>query len=88
MDSSKKKPPKPKPKPAKNKAPAPVQITAEKILRQARDLHDTAQTRPPKHQINDAAELAEYQSRKRKEFEDQIQRTSGKNLSAWAKYAE
>jgi hypothetical protein len=57
----------------KNKQPAPVQITAEQILREAKERQET-EAKPPKSKITDADELAEYRLRKRKEFEDGIRR--------------
>lgn len=57
----------------KNKQPAPVQITAEQILREAKERQET-EAKPPKSKITDADELADYRLRKRKEFEDGIRR--------------
>ncbi|KAK9936634.1 hypothetical protein M0R45_013463 [Rubus argutus] len=69
----------------KNKTPAPVQITAEQILREARERQE-AELRPPKQKITDSSELADYRLRKRKEFEDKIRRVRW-NASVWVKYA-
>ncbi|XP_008246005.1 PREDICTED: crooked neck-like protein 1 [Prunus mume] len=76
----------PRPTRVKNKTPAPVQITAEQILREARERQE-AEIRPPKQKITDPIELADYRLRKRKEFEDQIRRVRG-NVSDWNKYAQ
>ncbi|CAL2265322.1 unnamed protein product [Prunus armeniaca] len=49
----------PRPTRVKNKTPAPVQITAEQILREARECQE-AEIRPPKQKITDPIELADY----------------------------
>ncbi|CAL4900808.1 unnamed protein product [Urochloa decumbens] len=69
----------------KNKTPAPIQITAEQILREARERQEP-EIRPPKQKITDSNELSEYRLRKRKEFEDVIRRVRW-SVSAWVKYA-
>ncbi|CAN6346814.1 unnamed protein product [Urochloa humidicola] len=69
----------------KNKTPAPIQITAEQILREARERQEP-EIRPPKQKITDSHELSEYRLRKRKEFEDVIRRVRW-SVSAWVKYA-
>ncbi|KAF2313427.1 hypothetical protein GH714_010952 [Hevea brasiliensis] len=76
----------PRPTRVKNKTPAPIQITAEQILREARERQE-AEIRPPKQKITDSTELAEYRLRKRKEFEDLIRRIRW-NISVWIKYAQ
>ncbi|EXC02943.1 Crooked neck-like protein 1 [Morus notabilis] len=76
----------PRPTRVKNKTPAPIQITAEQILREARERQE-AEIRPPKQKITDATELADYRLRKRKEFEDVIRRVRW-NTSVWIKYAQ
>ncbi|KAL4188802.1 hypothetical protein AMTRI_Chr08g162240 [Amborella trichopoda] len=76
----------PRPTRVKNKTPAPIQITAEQILREARERQE-AEIRPPKQKITDATELADYRLRKRKEFEDLIRRVRW-NTSVWIKYAQ
>ncbi|XP_010261495.1 PREDICTED: crooked neck-like protein 1 isoform X2 [Nelumbo nucifera] len=76
----------PRPTRVKNKTPAPIQITAEQILREARERQE-AEIRPPKQKITDPTELADYRLRKRKEFEDLIRRTRW-NVSVWIKYAQ
>jgi crooked neck len=45
----------------KNKAPAPLQITAEQLLREAKERQLEIVPAPPKQKIQDADELAEYQ---------------------------
>lgn len=62
---------------------AGVQITAEQILREAKELQEQ-DFKPPKQKISDPAELAEYRLRKRKEFEDLVRRVRW-NLSVWIK---
>ncbi|KAK9845191.1 hypothetical protein WJX84_006146 [Apatococcus fuscideae] len=70
----------------KNKQPADKQITAEQILREAKELQEQ-DFKPPKQKISDPAELAEYRLRKRKEFEDLVRRVRW-NISVWIKYAQ
>ncbi|WZZ75762.1 hypothetical protein YC2023_087132 [Brassica napus] len=70
----------------KNKTPVAVQITAEQILREARERQE-AEIRPPKQKITDATELSDYRLRSRKEFEDQIRRARW-NVQVWVKYAQ
>lgn len=69
----------------KNKQPAPVQITAEQILREAKERQEE-DPKPPKQKITDPDELAEYRTRKRKEFEDGIRRNRNA-IPLWIKYA-
>ena len=69
----------------KNKTPAAVQITAEQILREAKDRQDGGIV-PPKQRIVDQEELLEYRGRKRKDFEDRL-RKDRTNIGAWIKYA-
>ena len=45
----------------KNKAPASLQITAEQLLREAKERQLEIVPAPPKQKIQDAAELADYQ---------------------------
>jgi len=70
----------------KNKAPASLQITAEQLLREAKERQLEIVPAPPKQKIQDAAELADYQMRKRKEFEDNI-RKNRVVMTNWFKYA-
>ncbi|GAA0173494.1 RNA splicing factor [Lithospermum erythrorhizon] len=76
----------PRPTRVKNKTPAPIQITAEQILREARERQES-EIRPPKQKITDPTELADYRLRKRKEYEDLIRRVRW-NKSVWVKYAK
>lgn len=70
----------------KNKAPAAVQITAEQLIREAKERELEVVPPPPKQKIADPTELNEYKLRKRKEFEDNV-RKNGTNVSNWLKYA-
>jgi len=76
----------PRPTKVKNKTPAPVQITAEQIVREAKERQDDEMA-PRLGRITDAEELAEYRLKKRKEFEDTIRRVRW-NQGAWVKYAK
>lgn len=69
----------------KNRAPAKIQITAEQLLREAQERQEPA-FRAPQQNITSAAELADYQSRKRTEFEERI-RYSRWAIKEWIKYA-
>ena len=60
-----------------------AQITAEQILREAKDLQEQ-DFKPPKQKITDQAELDTYRLRKRKEFEDLVRRVRW-NQSVWIK---
>ncbi|TKW21655.1 hypothetical protein SEVIR_4G134000v4 [Setaria viridis] len=71
----------------KNKGPAPVQITAEHLLREARELRGSEHPRAPARKIADAEELAERRLMERKFFEHSVGR-AGASASAWAKYAQ
>ncbi|KAH9422110.1 Crooked neck-like protein 1 [Dermatophagoides pteronyssinus] len=71
----------------KNKAPAEIQITAEQILREAKERELEIVPPPPKQKISDPDELADYQLRKRKAFEDNI-RKNRSSFSNWIKYAK
>ncbi|KAK0179410.1 hypothetical protein PV327_005166 [Microctonus hyperodae] len=70
----------------KNKAPAEIQITAEQLLREAKERDLEILPPPPKQKISDPHELADYQHRKRKAFEDNI-RKNRMVVSNWMKYA-
>ncbi|CAM9627411.1 unnamed protein product [Chrysoparadoxa australica] len=70
----------------KNRAAAPIQISAEQILREARDrVIDVAKA--PRQQITDAEELRVFRQRKRKEFEDAI-RMQRDLIGVWLNYAK
>ncbi|KAM7288515.1 crooked neck-like protein 1 [Ixodes scapularis] len=71
----------------KNKTPAEIQITAEQLLREAKERDLEILPPPPKQKISDPEELAEYQIRKRKGFEDNI-RKNRSVISNWIKYAQ
>ena len=58
----------------KNRAPAPIQISAEQILREAKERGIEDVPKAPKQFITDADELRLHQQTKRKDFEDQIRR--------------
>ncbi|CAK8693276.1 unnamed protein product [Clavelina lepadiformis] len=69
-----------------NKAPAPVQITAEQLLREAKE-RELEQVAPPtKRKITDPEELAEYKLKQRKYFEDML-RKNRSSIQNWIKYA-
>ncbi|XP_060670702.1 uncharacterized protein LOC112488786 [Ziziphus jujuba] len=77
----------PRPTSVKNKTPAPIQITAEQILREAREHHDASETQPHKRQkITDQDELDDYCLRKRKQYEDLVRRFRS-DPKTWIKYA-
>ena len=76
----------PKVSKVKNKAPAELQITAEQLLREAKERQLEIVPAPPKQKIQDAAELADFQLRKRKEYEDMI-RKNRTFIGNWLKYA-
>uniref|UniRef100_A0A672FFQ5 Crooked neck-like protein 1 n=1 Tax=Salarias fasciatus TaxID=181472 RepID=A0A672FFQ5_SALFA len=71
----------------KNKAPAEVQITAEQLLREAKERELELLPPPPKQKITDKEELNDYKLRKRKGFEDNI-RKNRTVISNWIKYAQ
>lgn len=77
----------PKVIPAKNKTPAPIQITAEQLLREAKERQLEYVAPPPKQKISDPEELNEFRLKKRKEYEDHIRRNRT-NLGHWIKYAQ
>ncbi|MCD7445871.1 hypothetical protein HAX54_015596, partial [Datura stramonium] len=76
----------PKPKRVKDKTPASIQITADQILRESRECEE-AQIRPPKQNITDPTELADYRLGKRKQFEALLSCVRW-NKSVWVKYAK
>uniref|UniRef100_A0A7E4W298 TPR_REGION domain-containing protein n=1 Tax=Panagrellus redivivus TaxID=6233 RepID=A0A7E4W298_PANRE len=71
----------------KNKAAAPLQITAEQLLREAKERELEIVPRAPKVRVNDPEEAAEQARKKRKEFEDNI-RKNRNQLANWIKYAK
>lgn len=70
----------------KNKLPAAIQITAEQLLREAKERQLEIVNPPPKQKITDKTELAEYRMRKRKQFEDNIRKNRSVMVN-WIKYA-
>lgn len=77
----------PKTMKVKSKAAAARQITAEQLLREAKEIQLEDDFSAPKTIINDPEELAEYRLKKRKEFEDMVRRVGRWNLAIWSKYA-
>ena len=70
----------------KNKMPAPVQITAEQLLREAKERDLEVIQQAPRQKISSMAELKDFQLRKRKEYEDNI-RKNRLAMHNWIKYA-
>ena len=70
----------------KNKQPAPMQITAEQILREARERQEDENYTAPAQKITDPEELAVYRLKERKHFEDRL-RMSKNAMGTWLKYA-
>jgi crooked neck len=70
----------------KNRAPAPVQITAEQILREAREVQGDEFV-APKSRITDPEEMQMFRMTKRKEYEDSIRRQR-QHMGTWMKYAK
>jgi tetratricopeptide (TPR) repeat protein len=70
----------------KNKQPAPMQISAEQILREARERQEDENYTAPAQKITDPEELAVYRLRERKHFEDRL-RMSRNAMGTWLKYA-
>uniref|UniRef100_A0A8C7PZV2 Crooked neck-like protein 1 n=1 Tax=Oncorhynchus mykiss TaxID=8022 RepID=A0A8C7PZV2_ONCMY len=68
----------------KNKAPAEVQITAEQLLREAKERELELLPPPPKQKITDEEELNDYKLKKRKRALD----VDHRNIALWLKYAE
>uniref|UniRef100_A0A914Y3B7 Crooked neck protein n=1 Tax=Panagrolaimus superbus TaxID=310955 RepID=A0A914Y3B7_9BILA len=71
----------------KNKAAAPLQITAEQLLREAKERELEIVPRAPRVRVNDPEEAAEQARKKRKEFEDNI-RKNRNQIANWIKYAK
>ena len=70
----------------KNRAPAPIQVSAEQLLREARDRQVDVEMPKARRQITDTEELKEYRMSKRKEFEDKIRMQRG-HIGNYIKYA-
>ena len=66
--------------------PAPTQITAEQILREARERQEDENYTAPAQKITDPEELAVYRLKERKHFEDRL-RMSKHAIGTWLKYA-
>lgn len=71
----------------KNKAPAELQITAEQLLREAKERELELLPPPPQQKITDEEELQDYKLRRRKTFEDNL-RKNRTVISNWIKYAQ
>jgi crooked neck len=69
----------------KNRAPAPIQITAEQLLREAKERQLETAPKAPKQYIADNEELQLYRQGKRKDFEDQLRRQRHQ-IGIWCKY--
>lgn len=63
---------------AKNRAPASIQITAEQILREAKDRQLDVEVKAPRQQITDEEELRVFRMRKRKEASVSLVACEGK----------
>ena len=71
----------------KNRAPNPVQISAEQLVRDARERHLEAMPELPVQYIEDEEELENYQRDKRQDFEGQIMRARTQ-VGLWLRYAK
>ncbi|XVF24057.1 hypothetical protein REPUB_Repub13aG0093900 [Reevesia pubescens] len=71
----------------KNKSSNPVQLTAEQLVRDSRDVSDAAIRRTTKRKISDVDELEDYKLQKCNEFEDKVRR-SRQDTSVLIKYAQ
>ena len=69
----------------KNRAPAPIQISAEQIIREARDRQEPL-ILDPIVKIHDAEEYQSFLASRRKHFEDNI-RFRREHIGNWVKYA-
>ncbi|KAL6876334.1 hypothetical protein ACP4OV_012906 [Aristida adscensionis] len=65
----------------KEKSPAPIQVTAEQILREARERRGP-EPRAPARRIADADELADHRLEERRRFEGAVRR-AGASPAAW-----
>eukprot|EP00798_Chlamydomonas_sp_ICE-L_P019500 gene19500-26163_t len=77
----------PKSTKVKNKTASDRQITAEQIMREAKEIQLEDDHKAPKVIITDPEELGEYRLKKRKEFEDLCRRVGRFNAGVWVKYA-
>ena len=71
----------------KNKMPADVQITAEQLLREAKERELEVTPKAPQQKITSLSELRDFQLRKRKDYEDNI-RKNRLAMHNWIKYAK
>ncbi|KAF7255447.1 hypothetical protein EG68_07388 [Paragonimus skrjabini miyazakii] len=71
----------------KNKMPAAVQITAEQLLREAKERELEVTPKAPQQKITSLSELKDFQLRKRKDYEDNI-RKNRLAMQNWIKYAK
>ncbi|CAL8094959.1 unnamed protein product [Calicophoron daubneyi] len=71
----------------KNKMPADVQITAEQLLREAKERELEVTPKAPQQKITSLSELRDFQLRKRKDHEDNI-RKNRLAMHNWIKYAK
>ncbi|VDP79209.1 unnamed protein product [Echinostoma caproni] len=71
----------------KNKMPADVQITAEQLLREAKERELEVTPKAPQQKITSLSELRDFQLRKRKDYEDNI-RKNRLAMQNWIKYAK
>jgi crooked neck len=69
----------------KNKNAAAIQITAEQLLREAKERQETTQLKPTQ-KIVDQEELEEYKLQKRIGYENDVRRNRTA-IGAWIKYA-
>ena len=72
----------------KSKQAAERQITAEQLIREAKDRREDDFKTPPRQKIVDQDELNEYRLTKRREFENNIRKVGRWNINAWNKYAQ
>ena len=70
----------------KNRGAAAIQITAEQLLREAKERGLEEVERAPTQFITDKEELLQYQAAKRKDFEDQLRRNR-QHFGIWCRYA-
>lgn len=76
----------PKPTRVKNKQPSNQQITAEQLLREAKEIRlEDVNFKAPKTIIIDPTELEEYRLKKRKEYEDGVRRAGRFTPHLWVK---
>lgn len=70
----------------RNKSAAPVQITAEQLLREAKERELEATPRPPQQKLTTETEKREYQLQKRQDYENNIRKDRMKIIT-WMNYA-